>query len=251
MTENTPIIEISRLSHIFSDGTMGLSDITFSVNRGEFLIISGPNGSGKSVLMKHLNGLLSPSEGDILIDGVPLSGDLISVRKKIGLVFQDADSQIIGQTVEKDAAFGPENLRLSREEIDRRVHSALDEVKLLHRKKSRPHILSGGEKRRLAVAGILCMEPELFIFDEPFSNLDYSGVKQVLHQLVDLHEKGHTIIVITHDLGKVLAHGTRLIIMEKGRIVAEGQPDGLLDSLEQWGIRRPKGLKSGDMTWLR
>jgi len=252
MTDNRPpLLQVKELTHVFSDGTKALSRVSLTVERGDFLIISGPNGSGKSVLMKHLNGLLSPTEGEILIDGISIHKDLTGTRRKIGLVFQDADSQIIGQTVERDAAFGPENLRLSREEVDSRVDRALGEVNLSQRRKVRPHILSGGEKRRLAVAGILAMDPEVLIFDEPFSNLDYPGVRQVLRQLKELHQKGHTLIVITHDLGKVLAHGTSLIVMSKGRIAEEGEPGDLLNSLERWGIRRPPGLKASEMTWLK
>ncbi|MBN2655816.1 MAG: ABC transporter ATP-binding protein [Spirochaetales bacterium] len=251
MTDRIPLLEIRDLSHRFSDGTVALSEVSFSVEKGDFLIISGPNGSGKSVLMKHLNGLLSPTAGEIRLNGVSISRDLVSTRKKIGLVFQDADSQIIGQTVERDAAFGPENLRLPRAEVDRRVEKALKEVNLLGKKTARPHVLSGGEKRRLAVAGVLSMDPEIVIFDEPFSNLDYPGIRQVLQQLVYLHGKGHTLIVITHDLGKVLAHGTRLIIMGNGRIIEEGEPEELLSSLEKRGIRRPPGLKAAEMTWLK
>jgi len=252
MTDNRPpLLQVKELSHVFSDGTKALSRVSLTVERGDFLIISGPNGSGKSVLMKHLNGLLSPTEGEILIDGVSIHKDLNGTRRKVGLVFQDADSQIIGQTVERDAAFGPENLRLPRKEIDLRVDRALEEVNLTQRRKVRPHILSGGEKRRLAVAGILAMDPEVLIFDEPFSNLDYPGVRQVLGQLKDLHEKGHTLIVITHDLGKVLAHGTSLIIMSNGSIEEAGKPVELLEKLEQWGIRRPPGLDVSEMTWLR
>ncbi len=149
------------------------------------------------------------------------------------------------------AAFGPENLGLNREEIDNRVNSALSHVDLLHKREHRPHILSGGEKRRLAIGGILAMDSNILIFDEPFSNLDYPGVRTVLEKIVDLHRRGHTIIVITHDLGKILAHGKKLIIMNSGKIIHVGKPIELLDKLESCGIRRPRGDKIENMTWLK
>ncbi|MDA3809350.1 MAG: ATP-binding cassette domain-containing protein, partial [Spirochaetaceae bacterium] len=212
---------------------------------------SGPNGSGKSVLMKHLNGLLTPTSGEIVLDGENILHDIKKTRQKIGLVFQDADSQIVGQTVEKDTAFGPENLKLDRDEITSRVENALKDVSLLDKRKFRPHILSGGEKRRLAIAGVLAMNSPVLIFDEPFSNLDYPGVKNVLSQIVELHKKGHTIIVITHDLGKVLAHGKKLIIMKNGKIEHMGTPDELIEKLESCGIRKPESDKIENMTWLK
>lgn len=251
MTKTEPLLETRNLTHRFSNGTIGIEKISFTVSKGDFLIISGPNGSGKSVLMKHLNGLLNPTEGEIFLFGESIHKDIKKTRQMIGLVFQDADSQIIGQTVERDVAFGPENLKLPREEIDRRVENSLENVNLITKRKVRPHVLSGGEKRRLAVAGVLAMDSEILIFDEPFSNLDYPGVQKVLQQIVSLHKAGHTIIVITHDLGKILAHSTSLIIMNRGKIAAQGKPETLVEQLEQWGIRRPEGKSLKEMTWLK
>jgi len=251
MIKKEPLLKIQDLSHKFSNGTVAVDSVDLEIYRSEFLIISGPNGSGKSVLMKHLNGLLTPSSGQIFLEDNDLFQDIGNSRQQIGLVFQDADSQIIGQTVEKDTAFGPENLRLKREEINRRVEKALKDVELLEKRKHRPHLLSGGEKRRLAIAGILAMDSKILIFDEPFSNLDYQGVKNVLSQIVELHRIGHTIIVITHDLGKVLAHGERLVIMNNGRIIHRGKPEDLLCQLENCGIRRPEGDCVESMTWLK
>ena len=245
------IIETSNLSHCFSNGTVGIDKVNLEVYENEFLIISGPNGSGKSVLMKHLNGLLKPTEGEVLLKGENINKDINKCRQKTGIVFQDADSQIVGQTVERDTAFGPENLRLPREEITERVDKALKDVDLFEKRDFRPHLLSGGEKRRLAVAGVLAMNSDILIFDEPFSNLDYPGVKSVLSGITSLHKKGHTIIIITHDLGKVLAHADRLIIMNSGRIIRQGNPADLLDSLEESGIRRPESAEIEMMSWLK
>ena len=248
---NNIILKTSDLTHCFANGTVGIDKVNLEVYENEFLIISGPNGSGKSVLMKHLNGLLKPTEGEVFLKGENIFKNINKCRQKTGIVFQDADSQIVGQTVERDAAFGPENLRLSRKEIDARVDKALKNVDLYGKKDFRPHLLSGGEKRRLAVAGVLAMDSEILIFDEPFSNLDYPGVKNVLSGIISLHEKGHTIILITHDLGKVLAHADRLVIMNRGRIIHTGIPSDLLDCLEDSGIRRPENSKVEMMSWLK
>ena len=248
---SSPILKTSNLTHCFSNGTIGIDKVDLEVYEKEFLIISGPNGSGKSVLMKHLNGLLKPTEGEVFLNGVDIFNDINESRQKTGVVFQDADSQIVGQTVERDTAFGPENLRLKRQEITERVEKALKDVGLSEKKDFRPHLLSGGEKRRLAVAGVLAMDPDILIFDEPFSNLDYPGVKNVLSGIISLHKKGHTIILITHDLGKVLAHADRLVIMNKGRIIHQGIPEKLLDCLEGSGIRRPESSSVEMMSWLK
>lgn len=251
MTDKNPILTVSGLSRRFSNGTVALDNVNLEIYRNEFLIISGPNGSGKSVLMKHLNGLLKPQSGEVRLHGEDIRKRLHRTRQEIGLVFQDADSQIIGQTVERDASFGPENLRLKREQITERVEKALSQVDLNEKKDHRPHTLSGGEKRKLAIAGILAMDSRILIFDEPFSNLDYKGVKNVLREIVKLHGKGHTVVVITHDLGKVLAHGERLILMNRGKIAESGKPEKLLDKLESQGIRRPEPEKLENMTWLK
>ena len=245
------ILKTANLTHCFSNGTVGIDNINLEVHENEFLIITGPNGSGKSVLMKHLNGLLKPTSGDVYLHGKNIFDNITESRREIGLVFQDADSQIVGQTVERDTAFGPENLRLPRPEIKERVGRALESVDLMGKKDYRPHLLSGGEKRRLAVAGVLAMDSNILIFDEPFSNLDYPGIKNVLSRIIDLHSKGHTIILITHDLGKVLAHADRLVILNSGKIIDQGKPGDLLDKLEESGIRRPDADDVGKMTWLR
>ena len=155
------------------------------------------------------------------------------------MMFQDADSQIVGETVYEDVAFGPENLCLERGAVQKRVERALDVVGLQHLADQRPHLLSGGEKRRLAIAGILAMESRVIVFDEPFTSLDYPGVKQVLHHILSLNRSGHTIVVATHDLDKIIAHADRLIIMQGGEIVRDGKPVALVCDLEAFGIRKP------------
>ncbi|MGE5341875.1 MAG: energy-coupling factor ABC transporter ATP-binding protein [Candidatus Omnitrophota bacterium] len=247
------LLEIQNLTHRFPDGTVAIRNINLKIEEGEFIVLAGRNGSGKTVLARHLNGLFLPTLGKVLLEGNPITDNLVHARKRIGLIFQDSDSQIIGQTVEDDIAFGPENLKLPREEITHRVKESLAAVGLTHLASSAPHQLSGGEKRRLAIAGVLAMAPKMIVFDEPFSALDYPGVVQVLTQIVSLHHEGHTIIVITHELEKVLAHANRLILMEKGHIVEDGDPAALIGEVEKYGIKKPygEGRSIRSMTWLR
>ena len=233
------IIEIENLSHRFEDGTLGLDRISLQIQEGAFVVIAGPNGSGKTTLIRHLNGLLLPTVGSVKLAGVPVRNDLLRARCLVGMMFQDADSQIVGETVYEDVAFGPENLRLDRNQIGKRVTQALEAVGLKDFVDQSPHLLSGGEKRRLSIAGILAMEPRIIAFDEPFSSLDYPGVKQVLKQILSLHQSGHTILVITHDLEKVIAHADRLIIMQKGKIVKDGIPADIVTAVETYGVRAP------------
>jgi biotin transport system ATP-binding protein len=246
------IIEIENLRHCFADGTVGLDGINLSIQAGSFAVIAGPNGSGKTTLLRHLNGLLLPTDGMVRLAGMPVEADLLKARQYVGMMFQDADSQIVGETVYEDVAFGPENLRLERLEIQKRVIRALQTVGLQDLADQRPHLLSGGEKRRLAIAGVLAMEPRVIVFDEPFASLDYPGVKQVLQHIVDLHRSGHTILVTTHDLEKVIAHADRLILMQSGRIVRDGSPKEIVGHLEAFGVRKPCAVRLGGETesWL-
>ena len=237
------MIEIVNLSHRFGNGALGLDNINLSIGEGTFVVIGGLNGSGKTTLLKHLNGLLLPDTGMVRLEGFTVSENLMRARQIVGMVFQDADSQIVGETVYDDVAFGPENLCLSRDEIKRRVFEALKSVGLLDFADQRPHVLSGGEKRRLAIAGILAMEPKVLVFDEPFSNLDYPGIQQVLEQILSLQKSGHTILIATHDLEDVIAYADRLVIMKDGKVVKDGLPADLLDGLEFLGIRGPRAVR--------
>ena len=233
------IIKIENLTHRYEDGSYGLREINLDIAAGEFLVIAGENGSGKSTLLRHLNGLLVPTAGSIEVDGRSVARDPARARRLVGMMFQDAASQIIGDTVGEDVAFGPENLCLERSEIARRVDRALVEVGLKRLVDQRPHLLSGGEKRRLAIAAILAMQPRIVVFDEPFTSLDYPGTRQVLEQIVRLHRSGHTILVTTHDLEKVLAHADRLILLHQGRVVRDGRPEDVAADTEPFGVRSP------------
>jgi len=240
-----PIIQTANLSHRFADGTQGLSDVTLTFNEGEFTVIAGANGSGKTTLLRHLNGLLFPESGSVTVCGKSVKNDPLAARKQVGMVFQDADSQIVGETVYDDTAFGPENLALARDQINRRVSRALAAVNLSGLENKQPHHLSGGEKRRLAIAGVLAMAPRVLLMDEPFSNLDYPATCLVLDQILDLHRSGHTIIISTHDLEKVVAHAQRLVIMAKGRVVEDGSPAEIMAAIERYGIRPPCSVQLG------
>jgi biotin transport system ATP-binding protein len=246
------IIQIEKLKHRFADGTVGVDGITLDIEAGSFVVIAGANGSGKTTLLRHLNGLLLPSAGTVLVAGLPVMHHLLRIRTLVGMVFQDADSQIVGEIVSEDVAFGPENLKLERFEIQQRVAGALAATGLVEHAAKRPHLLSGGEKRRLAIAGILAMRPQVVVFDEPFSNLDYVGVRQILGQIVNLHRSGCTIIVATHDLDKVLAHADRLLIMRAGKIVRDGRPETLVSEVEDFGVRSPRAAELGieALSWL-
>ncbi len=246
------IIEVENLSHRFADGTLGLDGIELDIGQGSFVVIAGPNGSGKTTLLRHFNALLLPTAGCVRLDGVSTVRDPVRARRLVGMVFQDADSQIVGETVYEDVAFGPRNLRLTPGEIDRQVAGALQAVGLAQISDQRPHLLSGGEKRRLAIAGILAMQPRVIVFDEPFSSLDYPGVQQVLQQILSLHRSGHTIVVTTHDLEKVIAHADRLILMHRGRIVRDGLPHEVMTEVEKFGVRQPCAVRLGQEVapWL-
>jgi biotin transport system ATP-binding protein len=246
------IIQIENLIHRFPDGTIGIDGVSLDVEEGSLVVIAGANGSGKTTLLRHLNGLLLPTSGTVRVAGVSVADNLVRARTLVGMMFQDADSQIVGETVYEDVAFGPENLKLGRPEIDRRVREAMAATGLVHLAERRPHLLSGGEKRRLAIAGILAMRPRAIVFDEPFSSLDYSGVRQVLEQVLKLHRAGHTIIMTTHDLDKVLAHADRLVFMAGGRIECEGPPPALVAAAESYGVRRPRAGSLGveALSWL-
>jgi biotin transport system ATP-binding protein len=247
-----PLIEISTASHVFADGTIGLDRINLTIEAGELVAIAGPNGSGKTTLLMHINGLLTPDSGRIRLNGRDAVKSLADAQPLAGLVFQNADAQIVGETVAEDTAFGPENLCLSRDTINLRVKAALEKVGLSHLAYQRPHLLSGGEKKRLAIAGVLAMQPRIIMFDEPFAGLDYPGIKQVLAQIVTLHESGYTLIITTHDLEKIIAHTQRLIIMQKGSIVRDGAPEALLSDLEDFGVRKPCAARFGReaLSWL-
>lgn len=247
------VIEVSELSHIFRDGTAALREVNLQIRRGEFLLCAGRNGSGKTVFSRHLNALYLPTTGSVKINGRSTGKDPQYARRTVGLVFQDADSQIVGQTVRQDIAFGPQNLHLPEDEVEARVASALQTLELEKLSDHRPHQLSGGEKRRLAIASVLAMQPEVVVFDEPFSNLDFPGVQSVLQHVVNLHRGGHTVLLVTHDIEKAAAHADRMLVFDNGKIALDDSPAKLLPEVHRYGIRRPRitGEDISELTWLK
>lgn len=249
------LIQVKNLTHLYSDYNSekkyGINNISFSVQQGEFIILAGKNGSGKTTLLRHLNGLLTATSGEILISGTPIKKNIFNIRKKIGMVFQDADTQIVGETVFDEVAFGPENLKWERNLINEKVMLVLKSLDLDLFAERNPATLSGGEKRKLAIAGILVMEPKVILFDEPFSNLDFPSAANLLSLISQLNKKGMTIIIATHDIEKLISRANRMIIMEKGRIVQDSTPLELVKTTEQYGIREPcsSKLNQGIMDW--
>ncbi len=222
-------IEIVDVTKTFFDGTEALKKINLCVNEGDFVVIAGSNGSGKSVLMSLIAGLDEPTEGNVELNGL-----------SVGLVFQDADCQILGETPEEDVAFGAKNCGLTKEALKQRVEESLQKTGLYEKRNSPARMLSGGEKRRLAVSGVLAMNRSMIIFDEPFANLDWPGVHQVCGILKELKESGKTIIVLTHELEKIMALAERFVILDKGEIKFDGDvEEGLKLPLEKWNIRNP------------
>ncbi|MDR1212326.1 MAG: energy-coupling factor ABC transporter ATP-binding protein [Spirochaetaceae bacterium] len=253
-----PFISLKGIRKVFPDGNEALRGIDLTIEQGECVLIAGANGSGKTVLMQILSGLMKASGGEVRIRGKLLKRDkrnFTSLMKEgilAGLVFQNPDAQFLGETVREDIAIGPINLGLDKAEQDRRVEAALDASGLREKAGAAPRSLSGGEKRRLAVAGILAMDAGIVILDEPFANLDFPGVVQTLRVIRDLKEKGRTVLILTHELEKVLALAGRLVILNRGALVCQGKPEAVLDRLESsWGIRDPRQSCSGvkDCTW--
>jgi biotin transport system ATP-binding protein len=248
------LYSVKNLSKIFPPGEFrALSGINMDLHTGGCTLIAGSNGSGKTLLMRILAGLLDPTGGEVFFHGKPLSKSLNRLRREVGLIFQDAEAQIVGETVAEDIAFGPKNLGLSRREVEERVASALAAFGLETKRGFSPRRLSGGEKRRLAAAGIIAMKAETVIMDEPFANLDWPGVVQTLEVIMALKNSGKTVILLTHELEKALALADRLIILHRGIIRDDGRPGDVLNRLDPaWGVRDPRRnyRRVEDCSWL-
>ena len=228
----------------YPNGYEALCGVSFRITHGEKVALVGANGAGKSTLLLHTNGLLMPSQGGVVLGGIALTRRTLPlVRQSVGLVFQDSDNQLFMPTVEEDVAFGPSNMRLEPEEIRRRVTEALDAVGALHLRGASPFRLSGGQKKRVAIATVLSMEPSVLVMDEPTSNLD----PRARRQIIDLIRRfSHTTLIATHDMEMVLDLCDRTIVMKQGRIVADGSTRhvfGDLALLEECGLEQPCELR--------
>lgn len=221
-----------------------LRGLSLTIRDGEYVAIIGPNGCGKTTLMRHLNGLLRPAKGDVWVDGLNTKDPdaVLEIRRKVGMIFQNPDNQIVGMTVEEDVSFGPGNLGLPPQEIRRRVEASLEAVGMRHYAERAPHSLSGGEKQLVSIAGVLAMNPRYIAFDEPTSHLDPLGKKRVLRVIKALNEQGITIIHITHDMDEIV-DADRIIVMNGGGILQDDSPCALFtesETLKQLGLDVPK-----------
>ncbi|GAA0086604.1 energy-coupling factor transporter ATPase [Clostridium sp. CTA-7] len=246
-------IKIENLVHVYMPKSpfekMALNNVNIEINEGEFVALIGHTGSGKSTLIQHMNGLLKPSSGRIIVDGEDITKEgvkLTDIRKKVGLVFQYPEYQLFEETIEKDIEFGPRNLGLSDEEITKRVKRAMEMVGLDYDKykNKSPFDLSGGQKRRVAIAGVIAMEPKILILDEPTAGLDPKGRDDILAQIKVLHnEYKMTIILVSHSMEDVGKLAERIIVMNKGEVALEGTPSRVfkeVDTLESIGLAVPQ-----------
>ncbi|MCC8358150.1 MAG: energy-coupling factor transporter ATPase [Oscillospiraceae bacterium] len=230
------VIEIRGLSFSYPEtAAPALSDISLSIDRGSFVAVLGANGSGKSTLAKHLNAILVPAAGQVLVDGLDTAEEdnLLEIRRRVGMVFQNPDNQIVANVVEDDVAFAPENLGVPPEEIRRRVDSALRQVGMYELRMHAPHLLSGGQKQRVAIAGILAMEPEVLVLDEPTAMLDPRGRREVMDAVESLcRERGLTVVLITHHMEEA-ARADRIVVLANGRLAMDGTPREIFPQAER------------------
>ena len=239
------MIEVRNLKYAYNSEYKALKGVSLKVERGEMVALLGKNGAGKSTLFLHLNGIFEPDEGQVFIDGEELKYDkksLLKFRQKVGIVFQNPDDQIFAPTVEEDVAFGPLNLGLSMEEVQDRVEDALARVGMSGYEKKAPHHLSGGQKKRVAIAGILAMKPEVMVLDEPTAGLDPQGVVDLSRLLRELNEEGITILISTHEVDLVPNYAEKVFVLVDGLLIAEGTPKEIFakpEILEQANLKVP------------
>ncbi len=249
-------IVIEHLNYVYMSGgpyeTKALDDVNLTIRDGEFVGLIGHTGSGKSTLVQHLNGLLMPSSGKITVDGLDLADkktDRRAIRQKVGLVFQYPENQLFEETVEKDIAFGPKNLGLDSAEIDRRVRDAMRRVALDYDKLHDRSVfeLSGGQMRRVAIAGVLAMEPKVLVLDEPCAGLDPRGREEIMGLISDLHrEAGTTIVMVSHSMDDVASLAERVIVMNHGKVAMDGAPRDVFsrgEELRKIGLDVPQAVE--------
>ncbi len=235
-------IQVKNISHIYSEGTpyqsTALSGVNFEIEKGAFVGIIGHTGSGKSTLIQHLNGLLKPKSGNILINGFDITDKDVKmrdIRKQIGLVFQYPEYQLFEETVHKDVSFGPYNLGLEQNEVDQRVVEAISLVGLDYNDIANrsPFELSGGQRRRVAIAGVIAMKPDILILDEPTAGLDPKAHNDLLQMIQKIHqEQGTTVLLVSHNMGDIAKLSTQVFVLEKGRLVLSGTPAEVFQEAE-------------------
>ena len=221
------MLEVQNIKYSYNKDYQALKGVSLKVEKGEMVALLGKNGAGKSTLFLHLNGIYEPDEGKVFIDGEELKYDkksLLKFRQKVGIVFQNPDDQIFAPTVEEDVAFGPLNLKLPMEEVQKRVTESLARVGMSGFEKKAPHHLSGGQKKRVAIAGILAMQPEIMVLDEPTAGLDPQGVRGLSKLLKELNDEGITIIISTHEVDLVPNYAKKVFVLVDGLLIAQGTP---------------------------
>jgi energy-coupling factor transport system ATP-binding protein len=251
-------ITLNRISHVYQPGTpfewRALEEVSLEIQDGEFWGIIGATGSGKSTLIQHLNGLLLPTSGQVIVDGIDLSkkgADLKAIRQKVGLVFQYPEHQLFGETVYEDIAFGPRNLKLPADEVERRVTLAMERVGLDPSLRNRsPFGLSGGQARRVALAGVLAMEPKVLVLDEPTAGLDPRGREEILSLVRSFPALGMTVVLVSHSMDDVAALADKVAVMHRGRLAMVGTPRELFArrrELEELGLGVPAAARLVEM----
>lgn len=245
------LFRLENLSHCYSDGTLALNEVSLSFAAGERTALLGTNGSGKTTLLHHLNGILKPTSGKVYFEDKPLKYDpksLLDLRRRVGFIFQDPNDQLFAPTVKQDVAFGPLNLGQPAEQVKKVVDEALRTVGMAEYAEKPPHFLSLGQKKRVALAGVLAMQPEVLIMDEPTSNLDPRATSEILHLLLRLNKEYKiTLILATHDVDMVPLFANKLYILNKGKLVSEGSPAELFSNAE---LIRSVNLRSPRITHL-
>ncbi|ABO48794.1 ABC transporter related protein [Desulforamulus reducens MI-1] len=232
---STPIISVQDVSYSYPETgkKQALADINMKVYQGEMIALLGPNGSGKSTLARLLNGLLLPVKGEVIVDGLLSSDNQYTweIRRKVGMVFQNPDNQLVAALVEEELAFGMENLGISPEEMKRRIRKISERMELSEYLEFPPHRLSGGQKQRVAIASVLALEPEVLVLDEPTSMLDPGGRKRVMLELERLKQRGTTIVLVTHDMTEAVM-ADRVMVLEQGKLAFQGSPVQCFSKIE-------------------
>ena len=247
------IISVEHLAYTYpgvedTPGVPVFADLNLTIEEGSFVAVLGTNGCGKSTLAKHFNAILLPSGGKVYVCGIDTANEdrLITIRRNVGMVFQNPDNQIVANVVEEDVAFGPENLGIASPEIRRRVDSALKQVDMYEYRTHAPHLLSGGQKQRIAIAGVIAMEPKCIVLDEPTAMLDPRGRREVIDTIGRLNrEKGITVVLITHHMDEA-AKADRVVVLNKGKVAADGTPQQVfaqVELLHSLGLASPETVE--------